>query len=135
MLHPPEDLAWLCSLTDQAEASNTPSCCLRQPRGSPVQRAAHGHIPSFLCVLCLLDGLPLLYSLTDEPEANDTITLFVTAFGLEGNSIDVEPLLQYDKGVHNLTQANYGHQYQTRINVTGSIPLSPFQSHYAVVSS
>ena len=78
-------------------------------------------------MLHLLDVLPPLCSLTDEPEANDTITLFVTAFGLEGNSIDVEPLLQYDKGVHNLTQANYGHQYQTRINVTGSISLSPFQ--------
>ena len=64
-------------------------------------------------------------SLTDEPGANDTITLFVTAFGLEGNTIDVEPLLQYDKGVHNLTRANYGHQYQTRINVTGAILRLP----------
>ena len=62
----------------------------------------------------------MLRSLTDEPGANDTITLFVTAFGLEGNTIDVEPLLQYDKGVHNLTHANYGHQYHTRINVTGA---------------
>lgn len=69
----------------------------------------------------------LLCSLTDQPEANDTITLFVTAFGLEGNTIDVEPLLQYDKGVHNLTHANYGHQYQTRINVTGlHLSAAPF---------
>ena len=62
-----------------------------------------------------------LRSLTDEPDANDTITLFVTAFGLEGNTVNVEPLLQYDKGVHNLTRENYGHQYQTRINVTGNL--------------
>ena len=63
----------------------------------------------------------MLRSLTDEPGDNDTITLFVTAFGLEGNTINVEPLLQYDQGVHNLTRANYGRQYQTRINVTGTV--------------
>ncbi|CAK0735256.1 hypothetical protein CVIRNUC_000551 [Coccomyxa viridis] len=61
----------------------------------------------------------ITYYLTDEPDANDTITLLVTAFGLQGNAINVEPLLQYDKGVHNLTRANYGQDYTTRINVTG----------------
>ena len=69
----------------------------------------------------------LLCSLTDEPDANDTITLFVTAFGLQGNAINVEPLLQYDKGVHNLTRANYGRDYTTRINVTGQASPVPLR--------
>ena len=71
-------------------------------------------------------------SLTDEPDTNDTITLLVTAFGLQGNAIDVEPLLQYDKGVHNLTRANYGNDYTTRVNVTGQashVPLRCWDPH------
>ena len=69
----------------------------------------------------------MLCSLTDEPDANDTITLFVTAFGLQGNAINVEPLLQYDKGMHNLTRANYGKDYTTRVNVTGQAPHVPLR--------
>ena len=76
-----------------------------------------------MCAKCCL----LLCSLTDEPDANDTITLFVTAFGLQGNAINVEPLLQYDKGAHNLTRANYGQDYTTRINVTGQAPHVPLR--------
>ncbi len=81
----------------------------------------------YISNICPADIKYALCSLTDEPDANDTITLFVTAFGLEGNTINVEPLLQYDKGVHNLTRANYGHQYQTRINVTGTLVHSTLQ--------
>lgn len=80
-------------------------------------------MPSEACYFYQAD-FSMLRSLTDEPGTNDTITLFVTAFGLEGNTVNVEPLLQYDKGVHNLTRANYGHQYQTRINVTGNLLLN-----------
>ncbi len=90
---------------------------------------AHLSCAHLLCFSYLRpsDIVCTLRSLTDEPDTNDTITLFVTAFGLEGNTIDVEPLLQYDKGVHNLTRANYGHQYQTRINVTGTLLRLPLQ--------
>lgn len=64
-------------------------------------------------------GACLCCSLTDPPAANETITTVVSLVNLAGNSIDVEPNIEYDKGVHTFTLQDYGQQKDTIIRTHG----------------
>ena len=58
--------------------------------------------------------------MTDPPAANETITMIVSLVSLDGNAIDVEPYIEYNKGVHHFTLEDFGRQNDTVIRTHGA---------------
>jgi hypothetical protein len=51
--------------------------------------------------------------------------------GLQGNGIDVAPLVQYEAGVRTFTRADYGRQFTASVNLTSAPhPPSRMRAHH-----